>query len=375
MPPDTIPNPLPLETIQSILSNSTVASAIKSSTDFLSDAINTALPINNARNTTAQENITFPSDLLSGDQKYYIQFRFQKYQKRSLAEQATKITVTTQEGIGALQLPIPNQLVDAHSANYSDGTTSFSGPGQGGALNAGIAALSGAAIEQGIRTTENFPSTSGTIYNRVIDSLRNNTDLRTTSAGIAGVIGSSALAAGLNAPGNIGNASQAIIGITTNPFMSLLYQSPNFKSHQFSWRFIPRTPDESENIRKIIRTFQYHMLPTISQNYILFGYPSMAIITLAPSDTYLYKFKPCVITSFTANYAPGNTPSFYKGGKAAPAAVEIFVNLREIEYWTAESLATATGIQQSTPSAAPSASIPGLNAPAAPGSTNQTPGI
>ena len=117
------------------------------------------------------------------------------------------------------------------------------------------------------------------------------------------------------------------------------------------------------------------MLPTISQNYILFGYPSMAIITLAPSDTYLYKFKPCVITSFTANYAPGNTPSFYKGGKAAPAAVEIFVNLREIEYWTAESLATATGIQQSTPSAAPSASIPGLNAPAAPGSTNQTPGI
>lgn len=311
-------------------------------------ALNNAATINDVRNTTAQENITFPSDLLSGDQKYYIQFRFQKYQKRSLAEQATKITVTTQEGIGALQLPIPNQLNDTHLANYSDSNMTLNFGGSAGR------AAAGAIIEQGVRSYENT-SQNSSILNRVVEAYKNTTGTD-VATGAGSIAVSSLAAAGLNAAANAGNVISALTGLTTNPFMSLLYNKPEFKTHQFSWRFIPRTPDESENIRKIIRTFQYHMLPTISQNYILFGYPSMAIITLAPSDTYLYKFKPCVITNFTANYAPGNTPSFYKGGKAAPAAVEISVNLKEIEYWTAESLATATGIQQSTPSAAPSVS-------------------
>lgn len=309
------------------------------------NALTNAATINDVRNTTAQENITFPSDLLSGDQKYYMQFRFQKYQKRSLSEQATRITVTTQEGIGALQLPIPNQLADTHSAQYSPGNMSVDVGGAAGR------ALSGAVIEQGMRSYENTPQNSS-VLDRVMQAYTNTTT-NDVASGAGSISMSSLLAAGLNAPLNAGNVASALTGLTTNPFMSLLYHSPNFKTHQFSWRFIPRTPGESENVRKIVRTFQYHMLPTMSQNYILFGYPSMAIITLAPSDTYLYKFKPCVITNFTANYAPGNTPSFYKGGKAAPAAVEISVNLHEIEYWTAETLATATGIQQSFTSSSP----------------------
>lgn len=318
-------------------------------------ALTNAATINDVRNTTAQENITFPSDLLSGDQKYYMQFRFQKYQKRSLAEQATRITVTTQEGIGALQLPIPNQLADTHSAQYSQGNMSVNIGGAAGR------ALSGAVLEQGMRSFENTSQNSN-VLDKVMQAYRN-INTNDVASGAGSISMSSLLAAGLNAPLNTGNIASALTGLTTNPFMSLLYQNPIFKTHQFSWRFIPRTPEESENVRKIVRTFQYHMLPTMSQSYILFGYPSMAIITLAPTDTYLYKFKPCVITSFTANYAPTG-PSFYKGGKAAPAAVEISVNLHEIEYWTAETLATATGIQQAATQAV---------APASPAFTSSSP--
>ena len=70
----------------------------------------------------------------------------------------------------------------------------------------------------------------------------------------------------------------------------------------------------------------------------LMGYPSIANIQLFPSDEYLYKFKPAVIESMQVNFAPGNTPGFFKNSQA-PTEVLLTIQVKEIVYWLAEDVA------------------------------------
>jgi hypothetical protein len=61
----------------------------------------------------------------------------------------------------------------------------------------------------------------------------------------------------------------------------------------------------------------------------------MAIINLSPDDSFLYKFKPCVVESMSVNFAAGGQPSFFKNSNA-PTEVQIDINFLEIEYWLKE---------------------------------------
>jgi hypothetical protein len=70
------------------------------------------------------------------------------------------------------------------------------------------------------------------------------------------------------------------------------------------------------------------------------------MVSLNPSDEYLYKIRPCVIQSFTAHYNSSGIPAFYKGGKGAPGSVDISVGLKEIELWTSDNYASANRITQ-----------------------------
>ena len=54
---------------------------------------------------------------------------------------------------------------------------------------------------------------------------------------------------------------------------------------------MPKDQSESEKLRKIVETFQYHMLPGISKTAsIFFTYPGIVRIFLNPNTNYLYKF-------------------------------------------------------------------------------------
>jgi hypothetical protein len=75
------------------------------------------------------------------------------------------------------------------------------------------------------------------------------------------------------------------------------------------------------------------MLPGISKTAsIFFTYPGIVRIFLNPTSKYLYKFKPCVVESFSVNYAP-NGPAFYRK-TTAPAALSVSITFQEVELWT-----------------------------------------
>lgn len=261
--------------------------------------------------------ITLPRDLLGGVgesggkvRNYYISFKFKKYERRAILEQPFYNTV------GTYILPLPKELVDTTSVSYEDvslgpvvgmTTEAASYTASGNLRNAAIAA-GGAAAAAGVTAAAS--------------------QLQELAGRLPGGAGAVAQSVAQNA----GNAVRALTGLTPNPFQTTLFKNPNFRTHRFSWRFIPRDEAESVDLRDLIRSFRYHMLPGTIARGLLFTFPEILEIKLFPDDRFMYKFKPCVLKGMSINYAP-NGPAFYRRTEA-PTAVDISLDLQEIEFWT-----------------------------------------
>lgn len=124
-------------------------------------------------------------------------------------------------------------------------------------------------------------------------------------------------------------------GQTVNPFLAMMFNGPRFKTHQFAWRFSPKTQQESETLVRIINTFKSKALPVQWFGGTLFAYPEVCMISLYPDKARnnMYRFKPAVITQTSVHYAPSGTPSFFANSQA-PAEIEFKIQLSEISIWT-----------------------------------------
>jgi len=260
-------------------------------------------------------NFVYPSDLVNADigRSAYISFKFKQYERRSI------FNAPFLRNTGGITLPLPSSLQDATSVNWNASSASAQ------------SAAMGAAIEQVIAPSEGNRQggSSNAFKASVIDKLIN--------AGAAGAAsyGASKISGALDGGGA---QALALVGLAQNPFMTMLFQSPNFKSHSFSWLFAPRNADESQEIATIIEAFKFNMLPGLAAGTAgtFFSIPNIADISLFPANKYLYRFKPCAIKSVTADYAP-NGPSFFMD-TFAPTHISLNIELQEIEMWTKEAL-------------------------------------
>lgn len=290
------------------------------------------------------DNLLFPTDLKLDTP--YITFRFEEYIKRSIYE--TVSTVVNNDQNKTIRLPIPRNLQDNFSVSYSSENL---GPGVGAAAE-GVAQAA-----QGVRSSNYLDVVQGIVGGIVngaggvalqsLEATLGNLRGQAPGGGVGGAIAGSL-------GGGAYNAIQALTGLAPNPFQTILFKNPNFKKHQFSWTFVAKEEKESEVLRKIIDVFQYNMLPGLSKtSSILFTYPGLVKIFLNPTPKYLYQFKPCVIESFSVNYAP-NGPAFYRK-TTAPAAINISISLQEVELWTKNDFLSRapSGLDR----------VPGLNPP------------
>lgn len=271
--------------------------------------------------SVSNQNIQFPTDLSDA----YIQMRFEKYERRSINQQPFLFPGDT------IRLPIPGKLVDSTDLDYSSETL---GPAYGAAAE-GLTAV-------GSNPLGGLGATIGGVVGGVLTNLVQNatTDQQRS-------------------------ALSTVTGLAVNQFQTMTFKSPTFKNHSFSWKLVPKNKDESNLIENIIRLFKYHSLPALSDTAaggvgLFFGYPEMLRIKLftGNKDQYLYKFKPCVVRNVSVNYAP-NGPSFYRDTRA-PTAVELSVNLTEIELWTkADYLRDDAGIPQAIAAASNSLRVAG----------------
>lgn len=143
-------------------------------------------------------------------------------------------------------------------------------------------------------------------------------------------------ALGIGAPAEIIGASAKV---SLNPFKEVLFESIDFRSFGFKYRFLPKSEAESLHVKSIIDKFKFHMHPELSTNKLFFIYPSEFQITYYYQDKkndYLHSFKPCVLESMDVTYGGDTYSSFLN--KGWPTEINLSLTFRETEILTKDQI-------------------------------------
>jgi hypothetical protein len=107
-------------------------------------------------------------------------------------------------------------------------------------------------------------------------------------------------------------------GVQINPNRRTILRSPNIRNFRFTFKLIPSSLQEAQEITKIIRFFRSELYPaTIKQGGIAFGYkvPRKFDIRINYGEREIAtKILPCFLQTVDVVYNPGSM-SFHKGGE------------------------------------------------------------
>lgn len=125
----------------------------------------------------------------------------------------------------------------------------------------------------------------------------------------------------------------APFGVTINPFLFMMFHSPNYKTYDMSWQLVPDNEEESDILSKIIDFIKYESSPE-SRLGVLLDYPSAFIIQFYPKkefDKFTFRRKTVIVEAVAVDYTSGNIPSFHKN--AAPVSISLTIRFKEIDVW------------------------------------------
>ena len=144
-------------------------------------------------------------------------------------------------------------------------------------------------------------------------------------------------------PGAFGAADlQAAIskasGTALNPFKEVVFESVDFRSFNFKYKFFPKNAGESQAVQNIITLFKIHMHPELSAGRLFFIAPSEFQITYyfnSAPNRYFHKFRPCALESMDISYGADQFTAFKNGN---PTEINMTLAFRELEILTRASI-------------------------------------
>jgi hypothetical protein len=230
-------------------------------------------------------------------------------------------------------LPIPSNIQDGNSVSFGDNSLD--------ALSAGLAGISGTAINQlpklltGETDMKEFTNKIGnemgdlspTLRRRILDGLK------AQAANLAGVSNVSFQSLLARETGGI-----------LNPNKELLFNGVSLRTFRFSFKFTPRSRAESEEVRRIIRRLKKKMAPKIGNLNESGLTPSegksghflqtpnvfeLQYMHKKDPHPYLNYFKTCALTDMSMKYTGENTYSTYQDG--SPTSMIMDLTFKELE--------------------------------------------
>jgi hypothetical protein len=157
--------------------------------------------------------------------------------------------------------------------------------------------------------------------------------------GLGGEAGAAMGASLAKLPGAMGaadvaSAMSAASATSLNPFRETVFESVDFRSFAFKYKFYPKNKVESDAVYNIINTFKFHMHPEMSDGKFFFIYPSEFDITYyfgSQENEYFHKFATCVLESMDVSYGGDQFSSFRDG---SPTEINMSLTFRELEILT-----------------------------------------
>ena len=257
---------------------------------------------------TSYPTLRYPETLNQNQDKLKIsilKFAPKKFSGLSFAERST----FTERILGSVLLPVPNAVNDANSCSWGQDT-----------MNAAQIAASDIAMKTitkgagaGLSATEK--SIAGVGKEGGADAKDAIAQYFTGQAtGVKGILARTK-------------------GQVINPNMELIFNGPQLRPFNFTFKMSPRDERESITIKKIIRMFKQSMAPQRSEASLFLKAPNTYKLQFLEGSSREHKFLPkikeCAMTGFNVNYTPDGNYATYRN--SAMVAVELSFSFQELE--------------------------------------------
>jgi hypothetical protein len=143
---------------------------------------------------------------------------------------------------------------------------------------------------------------------------------------------------GNRAGGTLNDLRELSSRTKTNPFREVLFESVDYRTFNFRYKFFPKNKSESQKVFKIIETLKKHMHPELTAGKLFYIYPSEFDIQYFFKDkenNYINKFAKCALTDMSVDYGGDQFATFEDG---APVEVGMNLTFKELEQMTSEGI-------------------------------------
>ena len=116
-----------------------------------------------------------------------------------------------------------------------------------------------------------------------------------------------------------------------NPNMELLFNSPSLRNFNFSFKMTPRSADEGEEIKTIIRFFKRGMAPKADAQGLYLNTPNVFELRYRQGNgehKFLHRFKQCFMTDISVNYTGEGVYATYNNG--TPVSMIMNLSFKEV---------------------------------------------
>lgn len=142
----------------------------------------------------------------------------------------------------------------------------------------------------------------------------------------------------LNTNNRVQNMMESGTKRVANPFREVLFKSVGFRKFQFVYRFMPKSANESKNVKDIIETFKFHMHPEMVASGLYYIYPSEFDIVYyfkGEENKWLNKISTCALTDMTVDYG-GSSGQYSTFADGAATEINLTLTFNELETLTKE---------------------------------------
>lgn len=116
----------------------------------------------------------------------------------------------------------------------------------------------------------------------------------------------------------VNNLLSRLNGQVLNPNLELLFQGPQLRPFNFTFKLSPRSAEEAKVVKKIIRYFKKNMAPIVGDQGLFIKAPNIFKVeyqygTSSPHPG-INKIKECALTNCSVDYTPNGTYMTYPEG-------------------------------------------------------------
>jgi hypothetical protein len=128
--------------------------------------------------------------------------------------------------------------------------------------------------------------------------------------------------------------------VAANPKKEQIFNGVKYRDFSLNYKFYPRSAEEANNVREIIKTFKLHMHPEFKDAFnFLYIYPSEFDIFYynnGVENLNLHRHTSVVLTDLSVTYAPNGLYSAFDDGM--PTQINIEMSFRELALLTKDNI-------------------------------------